>query len=101
MFVGERRLELLQWSATTCPPEEAMFYPRLADGGGDSKVPSLGVSFSLDRGGERCVVHLPLGASVSRSVPQELFELCVNVNFRCCPGPLKHDTPFPTPDPPI
>ena len=42
-------------------------------GGGNSKFPSLGFSFSLDQGGERCVASLPLGASVSVSVPKGLF----------------------------
>ena len=50
----------------------AMFYPRLADGGGQLKSSKPGCLIFTGRG-ERCVVHLPLGASVSRSVPQGLF----------------------------
>ena len=64
-------------------------------GGGNSKVPSWGVSFVLDRGDERCFVPLPLGFSVSGFVPHGLFVPCVSVNFRSCPGPLKCHAPFP------
>ena len=72
------------------------FYPRgWLMGGGNSKCPSLGVSFSLDRDGERCVLPLPLWSSVSGFVPQNPFCAVCQCQFQMLSRSPETSRPIP------
>ena len=51
----QTRSQLVQWTATTCPPWGGNFYPRLAHGGGATqKFQAWVFHFHWTRGDERC-----------------------------------------------